>query len=430
MEYKSVLPFCPKGGDGGDTTNHSSPLLRQDGESDYDYHKRLIFGKLVDKTLADYDYSELASYVYGRDYSTDVARRMMYGSRFTLDLIGEGQLAQLANPCDDISRRLEELQKERQRFFDQRREYNKGITNTARYEHLINRIVEATESLSKTVGNVYDCRQITNTYDDNGLCNGPEAVLVFSDWHYGLNTQNAFNVYNIEICRQRVRNVVESAAHRILLHNCSKLHIIILGDLFHGAIHTSARVASEELVCDQIMQVSEILAQSIEFFIGCVPSITVYATYGNHGRTIPKKEENVHRDNIERLVPWWLRQRLRGHQSITVCEDIGGDEFIVTQVAGHDFCATHGDLDSVERSTKLLPQLLNKRYGVNIEYILLGDRHHRESIEELGVTTMLCGALCGTDDYANEKRLYATPSQLLLIVNKDVGVDAEYRIKC
>lgn len=36
------------------------------GETTPEYHKRLIYGKLVDKTLADLDYSELAMEVYGQ----------------------------------------------------------------------------------------------------------------------------------------------------------------------------------------------------------------------------------------------------------------------------------------------------------------------------------------------------------------------------
>lgn len=60
-------------------------LERQQGESALDYHKRLIWGKLVDKTLCDVSYSDLSELVYGQRYSPDVARRMMYGSRRTLE---------------------------------------------------------------------------------------------------------------------------------------------------------------------------------------------------------------------------------------------------------------------------------------------------------------------------------------------------------
>ena len=65
-------------------------VCRQQGETDLQFHKRLIYGKLVDKTLADNDYSELSELAYGQPYSSDVARRMMYGSCRTLQLL-DGQ---------------------------------------------------------------------------------------------------------------------------------------------------------------------------------------------------------------------------------------------------------------------------------------------------------------------------------------------------
>ena len=87
-------------------------------------------------------------------------------------------------------------------------------------------------------------------------------------------------------------------------------------------------------------------------------------------------------------------------------------------------------MDSVKSSPRLLATLFQKKYGMDIEYVLLGDKHHRESFDEVGICAMICGSLCGTDDYANSKRLYSQPEQLLLIVTEDDGVDAEYRIKC
>lgn len=44
-------------------------IERQPQESLMDYHKRLIYGKLVDRTLADVDYVELSEKVYGQPYS-------------------------------------------------------------------------------------------------------------------------------------------------------------------------------------------------------------------------------------------------------------------------------------------------------------------------------------------------------------------------
>ena len=60
-------------------------LSRRSGESELDFQRRIVYGKLVDKTLSDYDYSELAELIYGQTYSSDFARRLMYGSLRTLE---------------------------------------------------------------------------------------------------------------------------------------------------------------------------------------------------------------------------------------------------------------------------------------------------------------------------------------------------------
>lgn len=402
-------------------------LQQRENESDLQYHKRLVYGKLVDKTLSDFDYTELSKYVYGKEYSADVARRHMYGSRYTLGLIDKEQLSKIKEPdiITDIDAKMIELKKERQKFFDQRREFNKLVISESRKEHLYDSLVESAKHLNDTIGCLYSEPKADELFfSDN------EGVLVFSDWHYGMIANNVFNKYNTEICKQRVQKVVEATIKRIVLHNCKKLHIVVLGDLFHGAIHTSARVASEELVCEQIMQVSEILAQSVCELSKYVETATVYMTYGNHGRTIQNKQDSIHRDNIERLIPWWLKERISniGANNVYV-DDISDSEFIFIEAAGHQICASHGDLDGVKNSPRLLTTLFQKKYGKDIEYILLGDKHHLESFEELGVTAQICGSLCGSDDYANDRRLYSTPMQLLLIVNPECGIDAEYKIK-
>jgi hypothetical protein len=255
-------------------------------------------------------------------------------------------------------------------------------------------------------------------------------VLVFADWHYGMVTNNVWNQYNTDICRKRVMAVTERAIHRIALHSVSRLHIVVLGDLIHGAIHTSARVASEELVCDQLMQASELLAQTIMELDRHVAETYVYTTYGNHARTVQNKKESIHHDNMERLIPWWLERRLEGFESIHIVNALEDSEFVYMNVCGVGICGSHGDLDTVRNSPKSLATLFQRKYGCEINHILLADKHHREEYEEFGVTATICGALCGTDDYANDKRLYSTPEQLMLILNKDCGVDATYRLPC
>ena len=404
-------------------------LERKVGESDITYHKRLLYEKLEDKTLADVEYDELSKYLYGKRFSRDVARRLAYGSYRTLKIL-DSQVVNTPSKEDmsfELAAQTRELQKERQRFFDQRREYNKLVNTEGRREHLEAALAAAANKLDSSIGRVFPDASVAEHICSTDA--GTEAVLVFSDWHYGMTTDNVFNKYNTTICLERVEHVVGQTVQRLLLHKCSKLHIVVLGDVLHGGIHCGARVASEELVADQLMQVSEILAQAIEYLSQYVEHTCVYSTYGNHARTIQNKKDSIHRDNMERIVPWWLRQRLKGLENITIVSE-EENEFLFVEACGHQFVAAHGDLDSVKSSPRLLATLFQKKYGMDIEYVLLGDKHHRESFDEVGICAMICGSLCGTDDYANSKRLYSRPEQLLLIVTEDDGVDAEYRIKC
>lgn len=402
-------------------------LTKRPDESNYDYHKRLVYGKLVDKTLADADYSEIAELIYGKPYSSDVARRMLYGSRQTLEMIDRSNIDSIKDTdiVTEIEAKKVEIQKERVRLSDQRRELNKLVSYDARMDHL-KEIIQSSADRMIPMDSMIDLSDFPNI-GATEMC-GNEAVLVFSDWHYGLIANNVFNKYDTAICKERVSLVVRKAIERIVLHGCSVLRVVFLGDAVHGAIHVGARVMSEELVSDQLMNVSEIMAQAVCALSKYVDHTYVYMTYGNHARTVQNKNDSVHRDNLERIIPWWLEQRLKDFDNITI-NTPSENEFLWFESCGYEFCASHGDLDGVKGSPRLVATLFQKKFGRDIDYILLGDKHHRESFEELGITSMICGSLCGADDYANEHRLYSDPSQVLLIVSPECGVDAEYRIK-
>lgn len=402
-----------------------SVLERRPDENDFEYHKRLVFGKLKDKTLAEYDYTELAPYVYGKDYACDVARRMMYGSCKTLSLLDDQACKNIISEdlFNELNLRKIEIQKERQKYFDQRREFNKLVTKLGRSEHLEDCLVKSAERLNQ---------QIPLKREDLDYCevvtDESEALIVFADWHYGMTTDNIYNTYNTDECRRRVSYTVAKAMERIALHGCSKLHVLLLGDLAHGAIHTSVRVASEELVCDQIMNVSELVAEAISILASCVKETHIYSTYGNHLRTVQNKNDSLHRDNMERLIPWWIAERFKNRNDVVV-EPASANEFILMDVCGYTVCATHGDLDNIKTSGITLNALFSRTLGKTLDYVILADKHHKEDFESFGIDCLLVRSLCGTDDYANNRRLYSDPGQLLAVFNKYDGLDAQYNIK-
>jgi hypothetical protein len=176
------------------------------------------------------------------------------------------------------------------------------------------------------------------------------------------------------------------------------------------------------------MHVSELVADAINELSKYVNETHIYSTYGNHMRTIQNKKESIHSDNLERIVPWWIKQRLKDNKKVAV-HDSDYYEFIYLNVCGYDVVATHGDLEIVKKSGMTINSVFNRMYNCSIEYFIMADRHHIESMEDTGIETILVGSLCGTDEYANNKRLYSYPSQTLMMFNKDCGKYCQYNIK-
>ena len=125
----------------------SIDLRRIESESPLEHHKRLVYGKLVDKTLSDCDYSEIAEVIYGQPYSSDVARRMLYGSRKTLEVMDAERIARISDTDvrSDIDAQIIELRKERQKFYDYRNAFAKAVRDRSREEELNEIIIQAVQ---------------------------------------------------------------------------------------------------------------------------------------------------------------------------------------------------------------------------------------------------------------------------------------------
>ena len=319
-----------------------------------------------------------------------------------------------------IREERDELYKAKRQFQDQRREYNKILTMDARSDHLTEELIKIAKSLPM--------RDLTNFSDAPVVESGKEAVLVLCDWHYGQVSDNIWNKYNTEICKERVSKLYSKAAQYLERHNVEKLHIMLLGDEIHGAIHSSCRVMSEENTCEQLMHVSEILAQFINELSAKVKQVDVYSTYGNHARTIQNKDDSIHADNMERIIPWFLRQRLQNNNRVNII-DSNYYEFIMFNVCGYNVAGCHGDLDNIKNFGITVNTIFSKLYGKTIDYAFLADKHHIEEFEQLGIESTLVRSLCGADEYSNKKRLYSAPGQTLAIFTPEDGKQCTYNIK-
>lgn len=324
------------------------------------------------------------------------------------------------NHLKEIQIQQDELYKIKRQVADQRREYNKLLTYDGRAENLMHYMIDCAERLNK--------EHPLDFTDYVVHSSEKEAVIFWADWHYGMVTDNVWNKYNTEICKSRVKELVRKSKEYIDLFTISKISIVLLGDACHGSIHTGCRVASEEDTCDQIIHVSEIMAQAIEEMSREVNSVDVYSCYGNHLRTIQQKNDSIHSDNMEKMIPWWLRWRLQKNSKVSII-DSEFKEFTKLDILGHNIVCLHGDLDNIKNVGVTVNTLFTKLYGETIEYVISADKHHLEEFEQFDIESVIIRSLCGTDEHANNHRLYSMPGQTLMIFSAEEGRECTRNIK-
>lgn len=380
---------------------------------------------------SDDDWSEIAA-KHNLPWNSDSLRKAstsILGGSFVKQFYEE-KYARSSTPLDEdeyfkkLRAEKDEIYKLKRQFYDQRREYNKLLISDGRADHLTSELIECAKRLNKEKPlNLTD--YISEYYTED---NRRVAVLFWADWHYGMTTDNIWNTFNVEICKHRIAETVAKTIEYLKQFKITELTIVALGDLAHGALHSTCRIASEEETCDQLMHVSELIAQAIGELSEHVNSIEFYSCYGNHLRTIQDKKDSIHSDNMEKIIPWWLRQRLQNNSKVRVI-DSEFKEMVKINILGYNMVCLHGDLDNIKNIGVTVNTLFSKLYGETIDYVVSADKHHLEEFEQFDIESVIVRCLCGTDDYAHGKRLYSSPGQTLMIFNAEEGRECTRNIK-
>ena len=391
-------------------------IERMENESKFDYHRRLVYGKLVDKTLADVDYSELSELVYGQPYSSDVARRMLYGSRRTLELMDEERAAGCGSSAyaDEIDAKMIELRKERQKFYDMRNAFNRVIRERSRQEELNEILVSAVQS-----GNLprlsYEPAYIEPS-DNDLLCS-------LNDIHYGIDIHNAWNTYNPEICRKMMCRYLDRIITIAERHGSENCYVFNNGDSISGKIHYTIQIANKENVIEQVNGVSELIAEFLAELSKHFNTVTFVSVAGNHSR-LDTKDNSPLDERLDDLIDWYLSARLQNFENII----IGGSEKIdstmyLLDIRGKTYAGVHGDFDGSATKIAALQTMARRP----LYAVLSGHLHHNKIDEVQGVKTIMAGSFMGMDDFCIQKRIYGKPEQMVCVCD-DSGVVCHYDI--
>lgn len=394
-------------------------ITKRPEESSIDYHKRLVYGKMVDKTLADVDYSELAPLLYGQEYAGDNARKMMYGSLRTLQLMDEDAQNRCVSENGDALSELEmkkiELQKERQKFFDQRAAFNKLLRERSRQEELNEIITSAVNSGELPT---LEYNEPLKTYS------GRDLLVSLNDIHYGAVIDNYWQQYNSEVCKYMFEKYVTRVIQIGDETNAENCIVWCNGDEISGNIHYSIAVSNKENVIQQIIGVSELIAGFLAELSRHFNKVQFVSVPGNHSRLSPNKDLSLNDERLDDLVEWYLKARLQNFENVEVGAGLRIDPTMYTiDIRGKTYLGVHGDFDCSDKSVQSLQTMARRP----VYAVLSGHLHHNKIDTVQGIKTIMAGSFLGMDDYCVSKRIYGAPEQLVCVVTED-GIMCSYDV--
>ena len=391
-------------------------IKRKENESRLSYIKRLTENRVE----YDLDYSEWARLISEKSYSSDNARKSFYVIKPMLELLTEEDVKTSSNDMiKELEQKTLELQKERYKLADKKREINKQIKEGARRELINEEVINAINNLNNSNPLPLEDKPVIVRKGDN------EGILMLSDWHYGLTVNNYWNKFDVSILENRVAEIVQQVKGHIDTFGINKMHIVLNGDFINGIIHTTLRIMSQMDVIEQVMGVADLLSKTIHEISKNTEEVIVYCSLGNHSRIVDNIKNSLNEESFERLIYRFVKERLKFHNNIT-CEDNKYDLSMVTfDVFNEKVFASHGDKDHC----KSVVNNMNKMLDHNPTLVMLGHIHHYTSSDFGSATVISGGSLVGMDDYCLSKRIYGKVYQNMVIINKDLGKIATIDLK-
>jgi len=389
-------------------------IERINGENELDYHKRIVYGKLVDKTIDD-DYTELSELAFGEKSSSDHCRKMMYGSKYTLELVDK-YLEESVGDDEEFLSKIElaniSLKKERIKLSHQRTALNKLINKKAQSEELL----ELFENTIKKTD------VPTLSFEAKDMNEEEEIVILLSDLHVGANISNSWCVYNTDILKLMLEEYILKIKDIQKTHNVKNCVVACNGDLINGSIHKTIQIQNKENISQQIPLAAGLISQFLVELDTIFEKTRVCFVSGNHSR-LDHKNDSLKDERLDNVVEDFIKITLSDFKNIIFDEYEKPDStFYAVSILGQTYLGCHGDYDNSDRIAEL-----EKFYGKPVYGIISAHLHHNSIKNVRGKKLIQGGSFVSQDDYTIQKRIFGKSESLVFVCNKE-GLKCAYDV--
>ena len=384
---------------------------RFENESD----EELIFRICSDKEIIGswQDVANILNELLNTEYTESKFRKQFQAFNKMLDA-NRNKFVNSDNQLEEIKNQKRELEKERKKLSDARVDYNRLIRQEARkesYSDMVKRIIcENVEPMNIPVHYT--------------LFNSETDLLIhLSDVHCGIEIHNWKNDFNKDILKKRIEKFTSDILDIRGMHQSENCYLVI-GEILSGIIHNNLRLQNNMDMMEQFKYVSELISAMLCRMANHFNHIYVYVTPGNHSRISPKKEDSLDGENMDILLPFYLKARMQNFENISICENNIEQEIAMFNVRGNNVFSSHGHKDSPSN----VVQNFTLMFGIKPDIVLLGHRHTNGLTTVYDTKVIESGCVSGSDNYATSIRKVNKPEQTVSVIG-DNGLICIYDIK-
>lgn len=365
----------------------------------------------------DYDWSELKD-KYNVQCNPDTIRKSsstIFGGKLRSEYEKyKNESNNEVSSQDELDVKIQNMRKEKIKLSDARVEYNRLIRQEARkesYADMVKRIIcENVEPINVPVHYT-----LFNSSTDL-LCH-------LTDVHCGIEIHNWKNDFDEDILKKRIEKFTSDILDIRGMHKSENCYLVI-GEILSGIIHNNLRLQNNMDLMEQFKYVSELISAMLIRLANHFNHIYVYTTPGNHSRISPKKEEALDGENMDILLPFYLKARMQNVKNITICDNTIEPEIAMFNIRGNNVFAAHGHKDSPSN----VVQNFTMMFGIKPDIVLLGHRHTNSMETVYDTKVIQSGCVSGSDNYATSIRKTNRPEQTVSVIG-DGGLICLYDIQ-
>lgn len=372
----------------------------------------LLKRKRTDENLEWQDVADFRSEFNGDLEHRDTVRK---GSKLLYEYIDAGWVnepVETENNSDNAE--LIKMRKEKIKLSDARVEYNRLIRQEARkesYADMVKRIIcENVEPINIPVHYT-----LFNSSTDL-LCH-------LTDVHCGIEIHNWKNDFDEDILKKRIEKFTSDILDIRGMHDSENCYLVI-GEILSGIIHNNLRLQNNMDFMEQFKYVSELISAMLTRLANHFNHIYVYTTPGNHSRISPKKEDGLDGENMDVLLPFYLKARMQNFENITISNNNIEPEIAMFNIRGNNVFAAHGHKDSPSNVVQNFTMMFN----VKPDIVLLGHRHTNAMETVYDTKVIQSGCVSGSDQFATSIRKVNRPEQTVSVIG-DKGLICLYDIQ-